>query len=556
MRRIAISIFIFLLTASAFAAETRRYFVGTRGPMSDEGRIRRLYRDVDGEVTPRRILSYANVNAFAADLTEGEVRALKASPDVTYIEPVVEMHAFTPPLRNYSGAQTVPAGIDAVKARDAWVGVTARGAGVNVVVADTGVDYTHPDLKGIWKGGEDFINNDLDPMDDAGHGTHVSGTIAAADDAQGVVGIAPSIRLWGLKILNSEGTGSNDKLVKALDWVISKKKDLGGNWVINLSLGHAGISVSERNAVNRALDAGIVIVAASGNESSAEEGVKPVAYPAGYDNVLTVGAVDTDMTTIAVFSNQGPEMDLVAPGVNVLSTVPTGFGSKTYVGAGNDFFYSLALAGSPRGSITAEYVYCGLGTAASDFPASVRGKIALIQRGGTTFAWKSRRAKEAGAIGVVIFNSENPASPGMNWTMRPIPSSPSEDDAWTTGFEYLLTVNMVYADGLALSKTTGTITLVNDKDDFDVYQGTSMATPHVTGAVALVWALAPDATPAQVRNALTSTAKDLGRTGLDSTFGYGLLDVLGAAKALAPGAFVPVETNPRPTTGRKLGRRG
>jgi serine protease len=553
MRRTVVSVLLLLFTATAFAAETKRYFVGTRSPMSDETVIQRLYRDADAGAQPRGVMSFRHINAFAADLTDAEVSALKKSANVTYVEPVLEMRAFVAPLRNYqSGAQTVPAGIDKVLSRDAWV--AGRGAGVNVVIIDTGVDYNHPDLKPLWRGGDDFVNNDGDPMDDAGHGTHVAGIAAAIDDDNGVVGVAPNVRLWAVKVLNEEGTGSNDKFIRALDWTITRKQELGGNWVINASLGHAGTSVSERNAINRALDAGIIVVAASGNESAAGN-IKAIAYPAGYPNVLAVGAIDST-EAIAEFSNQGAELDLVAPGVEILSTVATGFGSKTYVGQSNDFFYSLPLTGSPRGTISGDYVYCGLG-GPNDFPASVAGKIALIQRGEHTFAWKARRAKEAGAVGVVIFNSANPASPGMNWTLRPVDGNPTADDVWMAGFEYPVTISMVHTDGLPLSQTViGRINLVNEKDDYDVYQGTSMSSPHVAGAAALIWALAPEATASQVRTALLTTARDLGVKGQDPVYGHGLVNVVAAAKQLAPGAFAPpIQTNPKPTTGRKAGRR-
>ena len=556
MRRTVISAFILLLTASAFAQETQRYFVGTRGPVTDDGMVRRLYRDADSQAQPRGVMTFKIVNAFAADLTADEVRALKASPQVTYIEPVQEMHAFATPLRNYNG-QTVPAGIDAVKARDVWS--AGRGTGTNVVVIDTGVDYKHPDLKGIYQGGDDYVNNDGDPMDDAGHGTHVSGTIAAADDNAGVVGIAPNVRLWAIKVLNSEGTGSNDKLIKGLDWVVAKKKELGGNWVVNLSLGHPGSSATERTAVNRSLDAGIIIVAASGNESTSAS-IAVVAYPAGYPNVLAIGAIDST-EKIASFSNQGPELDLVAPGVGVLSSVAEGFGSKTYVGQSSDLFYSVPVTGTPTGSISGQFVFCGFGASASDYPASVQGKIALVARGGNiAFAWKSRRAKEAGAIGVVIYNRPDADVNDLNWGMRPITTSPQPDDVWTADYQFLLTVGVTYEDGIALQAKAGSpaaLTAVNEKDDYDVYSGTSMATPHVVGAAALIWSLAPNATASDVRNALMSTAKDLGNTGLDNTYGNGMVNVLAAAKLLAPSAFNPtVETHPQPTTGRVPGRRG
>src|SRR6185503_15410643 len=153
MRRTVISFVVLLLTASAFAEGTQRYFVGTRSIVGDEGGIRRLYRDADSQAQPRGVVTFRNINAFAADLTDDEVRALKRSPEVSYVEPVVEMHAFTAPVRNYNG-QTIPAGIDVVRAREAWVG--GRGMGTNVVVIDTGVDYKHPDVKGIYAGGDDF----------------------------------------------------------------------------------------------------------------------------------------------------------------------------------------------------------------------------------------------------------------------------------------------------------------------------------------------------------------------------------------------------------------
>lgn len=560
MRRTVISAFLLLLAVSAFAQDTQRYFVGTRaGHGRSEAGVRQLYRDVESQAQlhPRGVVTFKYVDAFAADLTAAEVSALKRSAGVTYVEPVVEMRAFAyTPVRNYSG-QTVPPGIDAVKSRDAWIG--GRGTGTNVVVIDTGLDTKHPDLKSIYQGGLNTYTADALPTDDNGHGTHVAGTIAAADDNTGVVGVAPGVNLWAIKVLNSAGSGSNDKLITGLEWVIAKKAELGGNWVINLSLGHAGISVTERLTIEKTIAAGIVVVAASGNDSSTADGVKPVSYPAGYANVITVGAVNSQLA-VASFSNQGPEMDLVAPGVGILSTVATGFGSKSLIDQAGELYASAPLTGSPRGTVSGEYVYCGLGANAGDYPASVRGRIALVQRGaGVTFAWKSRRAKEAGATAVIIYNSEIPPNAGMNWTMRPGDVA-SDDDVWMAGFEYLLTTNLTHEDGEALRKKAAggvSVTAVNEADDYDVYGGTSMASPHVAGAAALIWSLAPTASPDQIRNALTITAKDLGTAGQDSVFGFGMLNVFEAAKLLAPNAFgsAAQPTNSKPTTGRGIGRR-
>jgi subtilisin family serine protease len=258
---------------------------------------------------------------------------------------------------------------------------------------------------------------------------------------------------------------------------------------------------------------------------------------------------------IADFSNQGSQMELVAPGVAVLSSTATGFGTKAYVGQGNDLYLSYALTGSPMATFTGEFVFCGLGASASDFPPEVKGKIALIQRGEATFAWKSRRAKEAGAVAVVIYNRSDAPVTDLGWGMR---TATDPSDAWVSTYEYPLTVGMTYEDGLALrAHPNAQITASNDKDDYAVLQGTSMSTPHVVGAVALLWSLAPSATPDQVRTALYTTATDLGTPGQDPVFGYGFLNVFAAAKQLAPNAFgsAAQPTSSKPTTGRGIGRR-
>src|SRR5574342_633944 len=160
-------------------------------------RLQTMIRDV--EVTPRArsVESFALIRGFAADLTDEEAAALRQKPDVSYIEPVIERHALEvggiqsdADVANPFG-QVVPFGVDMVRARDVWP--VTRGEGINVVVIDTGIDKTHPDLAGVYAGGYNTYDKSDNPLDDNGHGTHVAGTIAAADNNIGVVGIAPGV---------------------------------------------------------------------------------------------------------------------------------------------------------------------------------------------------------------------------------------------------------------------------------------------------------------------------------------------------------------------------
>ena len=550
MKRIAGVILTVVLATSAFAAETQRYQVATRGAVGFE-KIGAMVRDVAGTSRPsvesRKVTAFSSVNGFAADLTADEAATLAKSADVLYVERAVERHAFGLNADKTTDAdkvnplsQVVPFGVDMVRAREVWP--VTHGEGINVVVVDTGIDFNHPELSPVYMGGLNTYNTANPPMDDNDHGTHVSGTIAAADNNVGVVGVAPRVKLWAVKVLDSSGSGSSDHIIQAIDWVIQKKNTLGGNWIMNFSLGSSTASGLERIAFGRATDAGILVCAASGNESTAAVPA-PVGYPASYPNVMAIGAVDSTKT-IAAFSNQGPQLAVVGPGVGVLSTVPVGAGSSVSVTSGNTVLSAASLTGSARGTITGHYVFCGYGTP-SEFPASVNGKIALIQRGNGVFFYdKVKNAKEAGATAAVVFNNGGDFSAGF--TLK------STDQAWTQTYDFPVAVMIDTADGAALrANPNQTITVTYKADDYDSYSGTSMATPHAVGVAALVWSAAPGDTAAQIRSAMTSTAADLGTSGYDNVYGNGLLDALSAAKFVAPGKFGN-GGSPEPTpTGKK-----
>ncbi|MBV8515953.1 MAG: S8 family serine peptidase [Acidobacteria bacterium] len=535
--RFVVAVFALLVAGGAFAADaTQQYLVATKHAFKTGG-LAEAIRDAGGTVRPRNVVGFQTFDGFAADLTPEEVAALRNSASVRWIEPVVERHAFSA-IKNNT-VQTVPYGVAMIHSHEANLG--HRSGVVNVAVVDTGIDYRHPELAPVYMGGYNFVASTPDPMDDAGHGTHVAGTIAAADNQSGVVGVTPGIRLWAVKVLNAQGSGTNSRILRGLDWVVQQKQTLGGNWVVNMSLGGASASQAEAEAFQRASDAGVIVVAASGNDSTADTPA-PVSYPAAYPSVFAVGAVDQN-SAIADFSNQGPELAVVAPGVHVLSTVPLGTGTASYLRSGNAEKFASALDGAPISTVTGQYVYCGLGRP-EDFPADLSGKIALIQRGELFFGDKTRNAKERGAIAVVIYNNDDSA---ISWTLV------NDADPTTKTYAWPLAVGITKADGEALKAAgTGTITIANETDDYGYLNGTSMATPHVTAAVALLWTLAPSATPAQLKTTLLQTATDLGTPGADTVFGAGLIDLNAAANRLAPAAFGPS----RPTTGRRFGHRG
>lgn len=518
MKRTVVAVLSVVLSTAALAEEAQRYIVTTRPSVrvTSQSDAARIVRDVE----PRRVRTFNTLRGFAADLTRAEAEALRESGDVRWVEPVLPRNAAAIDPNVYR--QIVPWGIADVRAPQANLGT--RTGVVNVVVADTGIDQRHPELRDAYAGGWNTFNPNLEQHDDNGHGTHVAGTIAAADNDRGVVGVAPNVRLWAVKVLDHDGHGYTENVLAAVDWAIAQRQKLGGQWVVNLSLSGGDESPSERDAMQHALDSGVIVVAASGNFS--DDVPVPVAYPAAYPAVVAVGAIQ-ESHSIAKFSCQGPELDLVAPGVGVLSTSPVGEESLAYLADGSEQREVWALIGSGYGTVTAPFVFCGVGEP-DQMPESLAGKIALFQRGVHKFAEKARRAVAHGAVGVVIFNNED--ADMRHWTLFAEPED--EQATWP------ITIQLSRADGEKLQQRgSGTLTLVNEPYDYTRKNGTSMATPHVTGAVALLWSLAPDATPQQVLDALYSTAADLGTPGFDTVFGHGEIDLYAAARALAPTAF-------------------
>lgn len=230
-----------------------------------------------------------------------------------------------------------------IDAPEAWD--LSSGAGQVVGVIDSGIDLTHPDLSAnVWTNpfevagnkkdddgngyvddvrGWDFVNNDNNPMDDNGHGTHVAGTIAAVrNNGRGITGVAPGAKVMALKFLNRNGSGSTSNAIKAINYAIGMKQRGVAVNVLNNSWGGGGYSQSLYNAIKAAGDAGILFVAAAGNEGRNNDS-RP-SYPASYNlgNIVSVAST-TRTDGRSSFSNYGAaSVDLGAPGSGIYSTLP------------------------------------------------------------------------------------------------------------------------------------------------------------------------------------------------------------------------------------------
>ncbi len=186
------------------------------------------------------------------------------------------------------------------------------GEGVTIALLDTGIDLGHPDLRGNVLGGIDFVNGDMDPSDDNGHGTGVAGLLAAAENGLGLVGTAPRVKIWSVKILSYDERGSISDLIRGLEWALQK-----GVQIMGMSLGTEEDNAALRDAIRTVSQAGVLMVAAAGNKGYR------VLYPAAYPEVIAVASTDENDQR-AWFSNMGPEVDLAAPGTNLLTTALKG----------------------------------------------------------------------------------------------------------------------------------------------------------------------------------------------------------------------------------------
>ncbi len=335
------------------------------------------------------------LQGYSAAMSAETAAVLEALPGVDWVQTDAPVAAT---------AQTTPTGINRVDAdlspTAAINGVDQR-VNVDVAVIDTGVDLDHPDLNVYRAGARNCSLFGLSADDDHGHGSHVAGTVGALDNTTGVVGVAPGARIWPVKVLSAVGTGLNSDVICGIDYVAANADKIE---VANMSLGGGGsddgnCGNSNNDAMHKsickAVANGITFVVAAGNDSEDAKN----STPAAYDEVVTVSALadfngqpgggapstcraDQD-DTFASFSNYGADVDLIAPGVCILSTHMAG-GYTTMSGtsmaaphvAGGAALYAATHAGATPAQVKSGLI--GSGTTNwnnSDDPDNIKEKL-------------------------------------------------------------------------------------------------------------------------------------------------------------------------------------
>ena len=426
-----------------------------------------------------------------------------------------------------------------IDAPEAW-DITTGNSNVVVAVLDSGVDYNHPDLKAnIWTNqaelsgspgadddgngkiddihGWDFVDDDNDPIDSNDHGTHVAGTIGAVgNNTTGVTGVVWTVKIMPLRFLDSFGSGSVGDAIEAIDYAIDK-----GAKIINASYGSYTYSTAERDAIARARDAGILFVAAAGNDNWNNDAATK-HYPSSYDlaNIIAVAATDQSDSR-ASFSNYGAtSVDVAAPGTMIYSAKPdrqtvwnddfddgdisnwsTG-GTNNSWGVINEYYRSSpnSLTDFPYGDYvggTDSYAQ----TESIDLSSSAGSKL--------TFWWRAN-IPESGD-----YFSVQASTDGTSWTTLNLNIGSQIGQFWygTVSSFVEATADLGLYDGSNtvylrfrfqsdpdlevgegwfiddIEVTAADTTYSNGAADYQFLQGTSMATPHVAGLAALIWGL-------------------------------------------------------------------
>ncbi|MFJ5717180.1 S8 family serine peptidase [Neobacillus sp. NPDC093127] len=450
------------------------------------------------DVKLRRVFREA-ITGFSVQGKPQAIERLARNKQILNISPVTHYQVQTEESVKIIGGDAVRSIFDQKNQR-------LTGKGVTVGVIDTGVDYTHPDLKKNYGGGHDLVDNDQDPMETRGlgqatiHGTHVAGIIAANGKIRGV---SPEAKIVAYRALGPGGGGTTEQVLAAIEQAIKDKVD-----IINLSLGNDinGPDLPISLALNRAVDKGIVAVAASGNSGP---------------NVWTVGSPGTASKAISVGAS--------TPTMEIPSLLIEGSRNRLRI---------QPMEGSANWKLdrSLDIVDGGLGRKSE--LKQTQGKLVLMKRGTLTFSEKAENARQAGASAVLIFNNMSGGFKGNLDTQSSIPvGSLSKGDGVILqkkikqGLSARVLVSQErdqLADFSSRGPVTGTWEIKPDivapgvainstvPGGYLSLQGTSMAAPHVAGACALIKQAHPDWTPEQIKAALMNTAKPLVKTGADS----------------------------------------
>ena len=383
-------------------------------------------------------------------------------------------------------------------------------AGMKVCVIDSGLDRSNPDF--VWNNITGDNDSGTGNWDENGgpHGTHVAGTIGAADNNIGVVGMAPGVDMHIVKVFNADGWGYSSDLAYAAD----KCTQAGAN-IISMSLGGGGANSTEENAFKAFTESGGLVVAAAGNDGNDVR-----SYPAGYSSVMMVGGNDNNndrytesqYPSCTVTTGRGKKtktttdeticVEITAGGVDVLSTYPADMATNSTVSADGQPYASSAMENAGNASGNTYY----MGTAEA-IDASANGQVCIIDRGNISFHDKVQNCEDSGGIGAIIINNEA----GMLYATL-----------GDTNATSIPAAGAAFEDRTALLAAS-TADIFVGTSDYGLMTGTSMATPAVSGIAALVWSNHNNCTGTEIRDALKATAEDGGTSGKDVHFGYGIV---------------------------------
>ncbi|NRB24799.1 S8 family serine peptidase [Shewanella sp.] len=470
-------------------------------------------------VSAREMKRIGRSNSYTAKLDPKSIQSLRLRSDVDYVEedmPRQLLSETTPWGQTYVGATSLS---------DAMAGNRT------ICIIDSGYDRDHGDLSGNIVTGTNNIGTDswFDPGINNAHGTHVAGTIAAIANDSGVIGVMPNqtANIHVVKVFNEAGWGYSSSLVSAIDTCVNN----GAN-VVTMSLGGPSYNQTEDNAIAAHANNDVLFIAASGNA-----GNNTHSYPASYDAVMSVAAVDNNKDH-AEFSQYTNQVEISGPGEAILSTVTLGEGRLADITINGQSYFDIGVVPHNRlvgadydnipinGSITDELAECLVSDNVFSC-GNMNAKVCLVERVGNQLTGVSypdieavKACHSAGASAVIVYS--NSELPGLQ--------NPFLFDRHNEA--PLVSVSVDRATGQALQAQIGSsVTVANTaNEDYAYYNGTSMATPHVSGVATLVWSHHTECSAEQIRSALNATAEDLATAGRDNQTGYGLIDAV-AAKA-------------------------
>lgn len=474
----------------------------------------------------RVVLPLGPQNAVAAVIPEQALAGLARNPNIEYIEEdVIRVPMATD--RTLASGEILPYGVQMVQAD--LVSPSSE-AGPKICIIDSGYSQQQEDLRddtddSITQQAADIGGSGTWDQDSCGHGTHVAGTVMAmAGNSKGVIGVVPGVRLHVVKVFGDDnlvegGTCTwtySSRLIEALN----SCQGAGSN-ITSMSLGGSLKSRTEQKAFDAAYTAGMLHVAAAGND-----GNRRTSFPAGYASVISVAAVDSN-GVVADFSQQNRDVELAAPGVGVLSTVPW-LDANTLAFAGTSVSGGHIEFSGRTAGVSGPLADGGLCNSVGAWA----GQVVLCQRGTVSFNDKVQNVQAGGGVAAVIYN--NAAN-----------DSTCGDFSGTLGdgnSSIIPGISVSCAEGaqaVAQAGSNGTVTssFTAPRSGYEAWNGTSMATPHVSGVAALVWGCHPLATNQAIRDAMNTTAMDQGAAGRDTSYGYGIVQAKAAIEALGASGF-------------------